>query len=628
MMIISLIALNKYLLNLLTHKSNMKAFLLFFVSLFMAVFAYSQTLAITINGGNTQCWTNGGNVFYFNDIVNVPGKTVTEWQWNFGDGTASFINDHDGPVNHSFTPPASNNVQTFVVTLKIFFSDASYSFTTNIVSLNPTPVINNPNTDLVQVVCNGSSTNSITFSSTTASSNTTYAWTNNTQSIGLAGSGTGKIATFTGLNSTSSPVTGTVSVIPTYTNQGVSCSGTAGSFTITVNPTPVITPVTSQTVCNKTQTSAIIFTASTTPFNQTYTTYTWTNDTKSIGLDVSGTGNIAAFTALNPDASKPLIIVTAKLTVTPTFTYQGVSCPGNAGAFNIIVNPTPSKPVVTVAPASPLCQYTYNQNFTATSTSVPPTGGITWGWEKIPSNTTLDTTTIIFDHSQTDTGRSIISFPVSGTITVRIFDTISATKCFNSTDTVFKITPVSSDELSSAVYFTNGNNLVCALNTPTSYQWGYDLVPKLIADTAQSQTEQNWTVGSLNYPAYAYWVITSNGSCYTKNYYIYPNELATNAQISGGTVHDNTNLNLEISSYPNPAVDFVTLSWNFTSSRQTNLNFVLTDLNGRGIQNKTIQNAANSGTTQLAIGSLSPGVYLISVYRDNQFSSVQKVIKY
>ena len=65
-----------------------------------------------------------------------------------------------------------------------------------------------------------------------------------------------------------------------------------------------------------------------------YSYLSWTNNTISIGLESSGTGNIPSFTALNT-SSEP---VTAVITVTPTLN-------GNSGApesFSITVNPAPS----------------------------------------------------------------------------------------------------------------------------------------------------------------------------------------------------------------------------------------------------------------------------------------------
>lgn len=66
--------------------------------------------------------------------------------------------------------------------------------------------------------------------------NTTYNWTNDTPSIGLAASGTGNILPFNGINTGTTPVVATITVTPVTGG----CAGTPRTFTITVNPSPTI----------------------------------------------------------------------------------------------------------------------------------------------------------------------------------------------------------------------------------------------------------------------------------------------------------------------------------------------------------------------------------------------------
>jgi gliding motility-associated-like protein len=83
-----------------------------------------------------------------------------------------------------------------------------------------------------QVVCNQSSTAPVKFTATPSGTN--YIWHNSDPSIGLEESGTGTIPAFVAINTTSAPVTATITVTP-YLD---SCFGMAVNFTITVNPTP------------------------------------------------------------------------------------------------------------------------------------------------------------------------------------------------------------------------------------------------------------------------------------------------------------------------------------------------------------------------------------------------------
>ena len=151
----------------------------------------------------------------------------------------------------------------------------------------------------------------MTFGTDRTGGATSYSWTNNTPSIGLAASGTVNIAAFAAVNNGTLPVTATITVTPTFTNNLVACTGPAQTFTITVNPTAQVNDPADQTVCNAGNTALVTFGT-----NRTggATSYSWTNNTPSIGLAASGTGNIAAFAAVN-NGTLP---VTATITVTPT----------------------------------------------------------------------------------------------------------------------------------------------------------------------------------------------------------------------------------------------------------------------------------------------------------------------
>ena len=73
---------------------------------------------------------------------------------------------------------------------------------------------------------------------------TVSSWTNNTPSIGLAASGAGTIPSFTAVNSTSSPIVATITVI---FNNGT-CDSAPQTFTITINP--ITTNTTTVSACD------------------------------------------------------------------------------------------------------------------------------------------------------------------------------------------------------------------------------------------------------------------------------------------------------------------------------------------------------------------------------------------
>ncbi|MEI7664044.1 MAG: PKD domain-containing protein, partial [Bacteroidota bacterium] len=254
------------------------------------------------------------------------------------------------------------------------------------VTVNPLPTVNSVTN---QVLCHNAQTSLIQFSGTIPG--TTYSWTNNNTTIGLAATGTGDIPDFTAINATSSPVIATITVTPSFDYGAMVCTGTPVSFNITVNPIPTTGILPNQVFCHNALTNPVQFTG-----NVTGTVFGWTNDNTSIGLAATGTGNIAAFTATNAGTTP----VKATITVTPSFTNAGITCTGLASQFTITVNPLPD---VNTVVAQLLC---HNLSTTTIqfSGSIPSTtfnwtndnssiGLASSGTGNIPSFTVTNTTT-------------------------------------------------------------------------------------------------------------------------------------------------------------------------------------------------------------------------------------------
>ncbi|MFL3664631.1 MAG: hypothetical protein ACJ04Q_11545, partial [Flavobacteriales bacterium] len=88
-------------------------------------------------------------------------------------------------------------------------------------------------------VCNGANVPASNFTSTPAGAS--FTWTNSNTTIGLAASGSGNTPAFTATNNTNSPITSTITV----SSPASGCSGapTPVTYTITVNPSPVVNPI-------------------------------------------------------------------------------------------------------------------------------------------------------------------------------------------------------------------------------------------------------------------------------------------------------------------------------------------------------------------------------------------------
>jgi subtilisin-like proprotein convertase family protein len=244
---------------------------------------------------------------------------------------------------------------------------------------------------------------------------TSYAWTNNLSSIGLAASGTGNIASFAATNTTAAPVTATVTVTPTYTNAGVGCAGTPISYTYTVNPTPTVNAVSNQTVCRGSNVAAVTFTGATTG-----TVYNWTNSNTAIGLAASGTGNIASFVGTNTTAAP----ISGTITVTPVYTNAGVTCTGTPRTFTITVNPIPT--------VNAVANFAACHNTTAAAAFSGATTGTVFNWTN--SNPAIGLPA---------SGSGNISFTALNTTSAPVTATITVTPSFTNGGTTCVGTPTS-----------------------------------------------------------------------------------------------------------------------------------------------------------------------------------------
>ena len=197
------------------------------------------------------------------------------------------------------------------------------------ITVNPTAQVNQPAN---MVICAGSPSGAINFTTVNSPGTTTYSWANDNNTIGPGDSGTGNIPSFNAVNAGIVPVTANITVTPLYNNGSVNCTGLSKTFTITVNPKGQINVLDDIALCHN-EAAAISF--STNNANGT-TTYSWTNSNPAIGLVASGTSDNISFTATNAGTSP----ITGTVTVTPTFSNGGTSCPGTPEIFVVTVNPT------------------------------------------------------------------------------------------------------------------------------------------------------------------------------------------------------------------------------------------------------------------------------------------------
>ena len=363
----------------------------------------SETFTITVNptiqinpiSDQTICNGDNTNTIQFSTNTTI-GNTLYNWTNDNPNMGLSANGSGDIPSFVAINNTNSPITATISVTPTYTYNGISCNGNTEEIriTINPTAQVN-PIAD--STFCQNSSTTPIQFTTNNLTGITTYQWTNDNPNIGLPSNGSGDIPSFIATNTTSEPIVATITVTPFFTNSGISCNGNSETFTITINPLAQVNQPINQIVCNGTNTNIIEFSTLNT---LGITTYEWTNNTPSIGLATSGTGDINAFTALNPTQNP----ITATITVTPTFTYNGISCIGNSIPFNITVNPSPeilfsltSQTICSQENTSEVLLSSSSPNINFSWTATQPAGiegVITSGTDSIPTQNLINLTNV------------------------------------------------------------------------------------------------------------------------------------------------------------------------------------------------------------------------------------------
>ncbi|HPH86598.1 MAG TPA: PKD domain-containing protein, partial [Ferruginibacter sp.] len=204
--------------------------------IFVRVYAIPS---VSINGPATVC---ANSAVTLNSIIQ-SSDTVDMVQWTAPGQT----NGNGSTYTINYANPGTYSIQLIIETNHGCRDTAVQSLTVRAI-----PDVVQPND---QFICNGTATDLVNF--TGSVNNTSFSWTNNNTSIGLAASGNGNIPVFTASNNSNSDLTATITVTPDANG----CPGTPVSFNITVYPTPsVMQPANQVVVCNRGTTTGINFT--------------------------------------------------------------------------------------------------------------------------------------------------------------------------------------------------------------------------------------------------------------------------------------------------------------------------------------------------------------------------------
>ena len=340
---------------------------------------------------------------------------------------------------------------------------------------------------------------------------TEYVWTIPTVTGGLTGGTAGSGTSISGIliNPTNSTQTATYTVTPITG----SCVGSTFTVTVTVNPKPTITPITSA-VCTG-QTFTVTPITGTNGIVPSGTTYTWTIPAVTGGVTggASGSGASIQGTLINLTNT----VQTATYTVTPT----SGTCLGNSFTVTVSVNPSPTIPAQNATNCSGSAFTVSPTNAGATIVPV----GTTYTW------TVADNPNVTGESAQ-GTAQSTISqtltntTPVIQTVTYTVTPTSGAAgNCvgtpFTVTVTVNPIPTLSSATSTSRCSNTSTTYTASSATPGTTFSWTR-AVRAGISNTAGSgsgpaatETLINTTTNPVDV-IYIY-TLTANGCSTTQN---------------------------------------------------------------------------------------------------------------
>lgn len=215
------------------------------------IYDVTQPTQIVINTIGSNSAICNGSTLTLNSSAS-GGTGTLKYNWTGPNGFTA--NNAQNPTIPNATPAASGTY-----TLTVTDANNCTATSTTSVTVYSTPAMADP---ADQNLCHNSATSAVNFSGADS-----YTWTNNDTSIGLAASGSGNIPSFTATNTTSVPVTATITVTPTTNG----CTGTPQTFTITVNPIPTATAIPENSVYCEDPTTNIVLSS-----DVAGATFTWT----------------------------------------------------------------------------------------------------------------------------------------------------------------------------------------------------------------------------------------------------------------------------------------------------------------------------------------------------------------
>ena len=342
----------------------------------------SQTFTITVNSSTSVTFSTA-------DQTICSGESTTEVLLSSSTAGAdlSWTTEQPSGIKEPLTLSGTDIIQSQTYTntsnepiLITYKAKATLSLATTcsgientyLVLVNPSPTILDNYADSI---CSGATFSFSAEEVDNIPKNSQFKWSE--PIINPAGAITGAISKSEPQNEFSQTLISTDSIVAraTYTIIPVTndCEGASFEITITVIPLPKVNQPIDYTFCDGIETSEIIFTG-----NNPESTYNWSINNSSIGLPVTGNGNIPSFIPANPD-SVPII---SSISVTPS----NKKCGGNSIKFNLTINPMAK--ITTQPTSSTVCLGKYP--YTLTVSSKKGVGEPAYQWYSNNINSNID----------------------------------------------------------------------------------------------------------------------------------------------------------------------------------------------------------------------------------------------
>ena len=384
------------------------------------------------------------------------------------------------------------------------------------VTVNPTPEM----TPVApQTICSGSFTTEETLISSLPAD---FSWTVIVQD-GVTGAedGSGESIPATQLildNGRTTPGTVVYEITPTID----SCNGETELFTITVNPAPIMTSVSFQTICSGNFTAVETLISS-----LPNTVFSWiVIEQNEVTGATNGTGNSIPATQLTLDVGK-----TTPGTVVYEITPIINGCAGEAQLFKVTVNPTPA--ITPVAPQPPVCS---GNSTSEIILSTIPSSGVDLSWTVVQDgvigasngtgNSIPETLLVLVPNRATPGKVTYTIIPSIGscigtseTIEIIVNPLPTATILYSETGTVTLIGQnggTFSAEPTGLMIDVNTGNIDLAASTPNTYAITYSFSDGICANT----TVTNITVDNNHQIVTTSIVYLNSPSCGSGNAFV------------------------------------------------------------------------------------------------------------